>query len=47
MIENRFLTEKEEEYKCYVYELSFIQKLPTPEPWLTANAYDKVQLYKP
>jgi hypothetical protein len=41
------LTEKEEEYRCYVYELSFIKKLPTPEPWLTANIYEKMQLYKP
>jgi hypothetical protein len=47
MLEDAVFTEKEEEYRCYLYELSFIKKLPTPEPWLTANAYEKVQLYKP
>jgi hypothetical protein len=47
IMEDARMTEKEEEYRCYLYELSFIQKLPTPEPWLTANVYDKIQLYKP
>jgi len=47
IMEDARLTEKEEEYKCYLYELSFIKKLPTPEPWLKANVYEKIQLYKP
>lgn len=47
IMEDAVFTEKEEEYRCYLYELSFIKKLPTPEPWLTANAYEKMQLYKP
>jgi len=47
IMEDARLTEKEEEYKCYLYELSFIKNLPTPEPWLTANVYEKIQLYKP
>lgn len=47
ILEDAVFTEKEEEYRCYLYELSFIKKLPTPEPWLTANAYEKMQLYKP
>jgi hypothetical protein len=47
IMEDANMTEKEEEFKCYVYEISFIQKLPTPEPWLTANAYEKLQKYKP
>ena len=47
IMEDARLTEREEEYRCYLYELSFIKKLPTPEPWLTANVYEKMQLYKP
>jgi hypothetical protein len=47
IMEDANMTEKEEEFKCYVYEISFIQKLPTPEPWLTANAYEKLEKYKP
>jgi hypothetical protein len=47
IMEDARLTEKEEEYKCYLYELSFIKNLPTPEPWLKANVYEKIQLYKP
>lgn len=35
-------SEEEEELKCYIYELSFIQKLPTPEPWLLANAIEQI-----
>jgi hypothetical protein len=47
IMEDARLTEKEEEYKCYLYELSFIKKLSTPEPWLLANLYEKLQKYKP
>lgn len=47
IMEDAVLSEKEEEFKCYVYELSFIKNLPTPEPWLTANVYEKIQQYKP
>lgn len=32
----------EEELKCYIYELSFINKLSTPEPWLLANAIEQI-----
>ena len=35
-------TADEEELKCYIYELSFINKLPTPEPWLQANAVEQI-----
>lgn len=35
-------SQDEEELKCYIYELSFINKLPTPEPWLQANAVEKI-----
>ena len=35
-------TPDEEELKCYIYELSFINKLPTPEPWLQANAVEQI-----
>jgi hypothetical protein len=37
-------SQDEEELKCYIYELDFIKKLPTPEPWLQANAIE--QLHK-
>jgi hypothetical protein len=37
-------SQEEEELKCYIYELDFIKKLPTPEPWLQANAIE--QLHK-
>ena len=35
-------TPDEEELKCYIYELSFINKLSTPEPWLQANAVEQI-----
>jgi len=38
--------EYEEEFKCYMYELSFLQNIPTPEPWLLANLYEKLHKYK-
>lgn len=47
IMEDAVMNDKEEEFKCYVYELSFIKNLPTPEPWLTANAYEKLQKFKP
>ena len=47
IMEDAHMNEKEEEFKCYVYEISFIKKLPTPEPWLLANAYEKLEKYKP
>ena len=40
------LSESEEEFRCYLYELSFAKNIPTPEPWLLANIYDKLQKYK-
>jgi len=41
------ISEREEEYRCYLYELSFVKNIPTPEPWLTANIYEKLHYYKP
>ena len=40
------MSEAEEEYKCYMYELSFIKKIPTPESWLLTNLYEKLQQYR-
>lgn len=40
------MSETEEEFKCYLYELSFAKNIPTPEPWLLANIYEKLQKYK-
>jgi hypothetical protein len=40
------MSEYEEEFKCYMYELSFLQNIPTPEPWLLANIYEKIHKYK-
>ena len=47
IMEDANMSEREEEYKCYLYELSFIQNIPTPEPWLKANIYEKLHYYKP
>jgi hypothetical protein len=47
VLQDAVMSEKEEEYKCYLYELSFIKNIPTPEPWLLANLYEKLQKYKP
>jgi hypothetical protein len=47
VLEDAVMSEKEEEFKCYLYELSFIKNIPTPEPWLLANPYEKLQKYKP
>jgi hypothetical protein len=35
-------SDSEEELKCYIYEVGFINKLPTPEPWLLANAIEQI-----
>lgn len=47
IMEDARMSGREEEYKCYLYELSFIKNIPTPEPWLLANLYEKLQLYRP
>lgn len=33
--------EKEENY-CYKYEMSFVNKLPNPEPWLKNHIYEQI-----
>jgi hypothetical protein len=45
-LQDHNLTESEEEFRCYLYELSFAKNIPTPEPWLLANIYEKLQQYK-
>lgn len=45
-IQDSDLSEQEEEFRCYLYELSFAKNIPTPEPWLLANIYEKLQQYK-
>jgi hypothetical protein len=47
VLEDAVMSEREEEFRCYLYELSFIKNIPTPEPWLLANIYEKLQKYKP
>lgn len=39
-------SDNEEELKCYIYELAFINKLPTPEPWLLAHAIEQIHKLK-
>jgi hypothetical protein len=36
------IPEKEETF-CYMYELSFIKKLPNPEPWLIEHAINNIK----
>ena len=39
------MTEPQEEFRCYVYEIQFLLLLPNVEPWLLEHAQNQIEFY--
>jgi hypothetical protein len=39
------MTEHQEEFRCYVYEMQFLLLLPNVEPWLLEHAQNQIEFY--
>jgi len=39
------MTEYQEEFRCYVYEMQFLLLLPNVEPWLIEHAKHQIEFY--
>jgi len=39
------MTEHQEEFRCYVYEIQFLLLLPNVEPWLLEHAQNQIKFY--
>jgi hypothetical protein len=39
------MTEHQEEFRCYVYEMQFLLLLPNIEPWLLEHAQNQIEFY--
>ena len=39
------MTEHQEEFRCYVYEIQFLLLLPNVEPWLLEHAQNQIEFY--
>jgi hypothetical protein len=39
------MTENQEEFRCYVYEMQFLLLLPNVEPWLREHAQKQIEFY--
>jgi len=39
------MTENQEEFRCYVYEIQFLLLLPNVEPWLLEHAQNQIEFY--
>jgi hypothetical protein len=39
------MTENQEEFRCYVYEMQFLLLIPNVEPWLLEHAQKQIEFY--
>jgi hypothetical protein len=39
------MTEPQEEFRCYVYEMKFLLLIPNVEPWLLEHAQNQIEFY--
>jgi len=39
------MTEHQEEFRCYIYEMQFLLLLPNVEPWLIEHAQKQIEFY--
>lgn len=39
------MTEHQEEFRCYVYEIQFLLLLPNVEPWLLEHTQNQIEFY--
>jgi hypothetical protein len=39
------MTEHQEEFRCYVYEMQFLLLIPNVEPWLLEHAQKQIEFY--
>jgi hypothetical protein len=39
------MTEHQEEFRCYVYEMKFLLLIPNIEPWLLEHAQNQIEFY--
>lgn len=39
------LTQNQEEFRCYVFELQFLLLIPNVEPWLIKHAQNQIEFY--
>jgi len=39
------MTENQEEFRCYIYEMQFLLLIPNVEPWLLEHAQKQIEFY--